>query len=63
MLQVQDELSVIAGGKEVESYIIVVCFLVHEGADWHIKSIKGVSPRQALPPAAASLIDEYLKRQ
>ena len=59
MLQVHDELSVIAGGKEVESYIAVVCFLVHEGADWH----KGVSSRQALPPAAASLIDEYLKRQ
>ena len=63
MLQVQDELSVIAGGKEVESYIAVVYFLVHEGADWHIKNNKGVSSRQALPPAAASLIDEYLKRQ
>ena len=57
----QDELSVIAGGKEVEGYIAVVCFLVHEGAaDWHIG---GVSPRLALPPAAASLIAEYLKRQ
>ena len=63
MMQIHEELSLLAGGKEVKGYIAVVCFLVHEGADWHIKDKKGVSPHQALPSAVAALIAKYLRSQ
>ena len=51
-----------AGGRVVEVYIAVACFLVREGADWLVKNKEGVSPHQALPPAAAGIISEYLKK-
>ena len=46
----------------VEGYIAVACFLMREGADWLVKNKEVVSPHQALPPAAAALISEYLKK-
>ena len=51
-----------SGGRVVEGYIAVACFLVREGADWHVKNKDGVSPHQALSPAVAALISEYLKK-
>ena len=51
-----------SGGRAVEGYIAVACFLVREGADWLVKNKYGVSPHQALPPAMAVLISEYLKQ-
>ena len=63
LLQVREELSVASGGRAVEGYIAVACFLVREGADWYIKNKDGVSPHQALPPAMAALIAEYQKVQ
>ena len=59
----REELSVASGGRAVEGYVAVACFLVREGADWHIKNEDGVSPRQALPPAMEALIAEHLKKQ
>ena len=50
-----------SGGRAVEGYIAVACFLVREGADWLVKNKDGVSPHQALPPVMAALISEYLK--
>ena len=58
----KQELSVASGGRAVEGYIAVACFLVREGADWLVKNKEGVSPHQALPPAVAALISEYLKQ-
>ena len=59
LLQVREELSVVSGGRAIEGYIAVACFLMREGADWHIKNKDGVSPHQALPTAKASLIAEH----
>ena len=50
-----------SGGRAVEGYIAAACFLVREGTDWLVKNNDGVSPHQALPPAMATLISEYLK--
>ena len=52
-----------SGGRAVEGYIAVACFLMREGADWHIKNKDGISPHKALPPGKAALIAEYLKGQ
>ena len=51
-----------SGGRAVKGYIAVACFLVREGADWLVKNKDGVSSHQALPPAVAALISEYLKK-
>ena len=53
----------VSGVRVVEGYIAVACFLVREGADWHIKNKDGVSLHQALSPTKAALIAEYLKEQ
>ena len=58
----REELSVASGGRVVEVYVAVACFLMREGAEWLIKNKDGVSPHQALPPAAAALISDYLKK-
>ena len=52
----------VSGGRAVEGYIAVACFLVREGADWLVKNKEGVSPHQALPPVVAEHISEYLKK-
>ena len=59
----REELSEASGGRAVEGYVAVACFLVREGADWHAKTKGGVSSRQALPPTMASLVAEYLRKQ
>ena len=51
------------GRRALDGYIAVACFLVREGADWLVKNNDGFSPHQALPPAMAALISEYLKQQ
>ena len=58
-----EELLVTSGGRAVEAYIAVACFLVREGADWSIENKDDFSPRQALPPEMAALISEYLRKQ
>ena len=52
-----------SGGRAVEGYIAVACFLVREGADWHIKNKDGISSLELLAPEKAVLISECLKRQ
>lgn len=63
VLQIYEELSRASPGKPLGGYVAVVCFLVREGADWHMKNRKGISPRQSLPPEAAALVSNYLKDQ
>ena len=61
MSQVHEELSRASGGRAVEGYVAVACFLVQEGADIHIKDKRGLSPYQMMSPEVASLITAYVK--
>ena len=44
-------------------YIVVACFLVQEGANFHIKNKDGRSPYQSLSSEEASLIVTYVENQ
>lgn len=63
-LQIHEELLLASQGMiAVEGYIVVACFLVREGADWHIKNHNAVSPHEMLSPAVVDLITDYMKKQ
>ena len=50
-----------SGGRAVEGYNAVACFLVREGADWLVKNEDGVNPHLALPPAMQKIIRVKIK--
>ena len=48
-------------GQRLEPYVIVVCFLIQEGADLDISDKHGQSPLLRCPPDTLSLIMEFSK--
>lgn len=49
-------------GRQLEPYVVVVCFLIQEGADLDIKDNQGQSPLQRCPLDTMLFITEFARQ-